>query len=42
MSVMRCTECEDDIDTDFDDFDFETETCERCWVTRTILERIEE
>ena len=42
MSVMICQECDNYIDTDFDDFDFDTETCERCWVTRTLLERIEE
>ena len=42
MSVMICQECGQYIDTDFDDFDFDSETCERCNVTRTIMERFEE
>jgi len=36
MSVMICKECEGYIDTDFEDFDFETETCERCNYERDI------
>ena len=30
MSVMICSECENYIDTDFDDFDFETGKCMEC------------
>jgi len=31
MSVMRCSRCEDMIDTDFEEFDFDLNLCEGCW-----------
>lgn len=30
MSMMRCSQCDRDVDTDFNDFDFDGELCERC------------
>ena len=30
MSIMICTKCEAVIDTDLDEFDFETMMCEDC------------
>lgn len=41
MSVMRCSKCENEIDTDFEDFDFETETCRRCIESKQFIERKE-
>jgi hypothetical protein len=32
MSVMRCSKCEKDIDTDFDDYDFKRDMCVECSV----------
>ncbi len=32
MSMMRCSRCENDIDTDEEDFDFDNELCEECWI----------
>jgi len=31
MSVMQCSRCEEMVDTDLDDFDFDLELCEECW-----------
>ena len=31
MSIMRCSRCEEPVDTDCDDFDFDLELCEKCW-----------
>ena len=42
MSVMRCSECEEMVDTDLEDFDFETETCRRCVESKQFIERVEE
>jgi hypothetical protein len=42
MSVMICQECEDYIDTDLNDFDFETETCRRCVESKQLIERVED
>jgi len=42
MSIMICAECEESVDTDFEDFDFETETCRRCIESKQFIEREEE
>jgi hypothetical protein len=42
MSVMICTECEEYVDTDLEDYDFETETCRRCIESKQFIEREEE
>ena len=31
MSIVNCIECNKYVDTDFDDFDFETGKCMDCW-----------
>ena len=36
MSIMICTSCEDPVDTDIEDYDFENDMCIPCF------ERIEE
>ena len=30
MSIMQCKTCGDYVDTDMEDFDFETEQCLKC------------
>ena len=39
MSVMICTKCEKMIDTDLEEFDFETRICERCRDDRSLPEK---
>jgi hypothetical protein len=31
MSVVNCIECNEYVDTDYDDFDFETGMCMECY-----------
>ena len=41
MSMMQCIECGDFVDTDFDDFDFETGMCRRCIESKELIIREE-
>ena len=41
MSIMQCSECGDYVDTDLNDYDFETETCRRCVESKQFIERVE-
>jgi hypothetical protein len=42
MSVVMCPTCEDYIDTDFEDYDFETGMCRRCIESKELIIREEE
>ena len=41
MSVMRCSQCERMVDTDKEDFDFDNELCEECWMDMKLQEHKE-
>ena len=40
MSVMRCSKCDKDGDTDFEGFAFGPGLCESCWVDAGYLDAI--